>query len=313
VPRPRTVIAWLIVFPWAIWAVVRLLGLERGHPFVPLMAYTPYVVVLALAGGAVAVLLRRWAPAALAAVTVVGLVALLAPRAIGDRDEARAGAPRLRVLTANTYRGNVPPQELVELVRRERVDVLALQELTPQLADGLDRAGIGELLPHDARIPESSDGSGLYSRLPLGRLAPFQGTRSVMAAATVDVPGAAPLRVISVHVAAPLRAGEVPRWRADLRALPAAPRLGPVQLLAGDFNSTLDHEELRDLLDRGYRDVAEVAGAGFQPTWRGGRALPITIDHVLAPERLGVLDFTVHDLAGSDHRAVVAELALPAR
>ncbi len=307
----RTVIAWVAVLPWAAWAVVRVLGLERGFPFVQLMAYTPYVAPLALAAGAIAALLRRWAPAVVAAITVAVLAALLAPRAIGD--DARAGGPRLRVMTANAYRGSVPPEELVELVRRERVDVLAVQELTPPLAGGLERAGIGELLPHDLLSPGWRGGSGLYSRLPLRRLPPFRGTKSVMVAATVGVRGAAPVRMISVHVAAPATADDIPGWRDDLRRLPAIPPSGPLQLLAGDFNSTLDHDELRELIGRGYRDATEATGAGFRTTWHGRRAPPVTIDHVLVPERAGVRDVSVHDLAGSDHRAVAATVALPAR
>ncbi len=84
-----------------------------------------------------------------------------------------------------------------------------------------------------------------------------------------------------------------------------------VQLLAGDFNSTLDHHELRKLVDRGYRDAAEAVGAGFSPTWQGHRAPPVTIDHVLVPERVGVLGVEVHELPRSDHRAVLGVLALP--
>jgi endonuclease/exonuclease/phosphatase (EEP) superfamily protein YafD len=307
----RTVVAWLVVVPWAIWAVVRVLGLERGHPFVQLMAYTPYVVLLALAGGALAALLRRWAPAAVAAATVVVLAALLAPRAIGDGAEARADGPRLRVMTANTHLGTVPPEALVELVRRERVDLLAVQELTPALAGGLERAGLAELLPRRAAAPDLRGGSGLYSRLPLRRLAPLAGSKSDMESAAVDVPGAAPVRVISVHVAAPLDGDSVPGWRADLRSLPAAPPSGPVQLLAGDFNATLDHDALRELVGRGYRDAAEAAGAGFRWTWRRDSAPPVTIDHVLASERCAVLDVDVRELPGSDHRAVLATVELP--
>jgi endonuclease/exonuclease/phosphatase family metal-dependent hydrolase len=308
----RTVIAWLFVLPWAIWAIVRVLGAERGFPLVQLMAYTPYVVPLALLAGGLAALLRRWTPALVAATTVAVLAALLAPRAIGS-DDAEAGGPRLRVLTANTYRGGVPPEALVELVRSERADVLALQELTPLLADGLERAGIGELLPHDVTAPSTRGGTGLYSRLPLRGLPPLQGAKSAMAAAAVDVPGAAPVRVISVHVLAPLDGDDIPGWREDLRALPAAPPDGALQLLAGDFNATLDHDELRELVGRGYRDAAEATGAGLRTTWQGKRAPPVTIDHVLVPERAGVLDTTVHDLPGSDHRAVAATVALPAR
>ena len=308
---PRRLIAWLLVVPWAVWVAVRVLGAERGYPFVQLMAYTPYVAPLALAGGAVAALLRRWAPAALAGATVVVLVVLLVPRATGDAAEPRAGGSQLRVLTANARRGSVPPAALIELVRRERVDLLAVQELTPQLADGLARAGLGDLLPHDVLGAGRRGGSGLYARQPLRPLPPFRGAKSEMAAAAVDVPGAAPLRVISVHVAVPLDGGDVARWRADLRALPAAPPRGPLQLLAGDFNATLDHDQLRGLVERGYRDAAEAVGAGLQPTWQGHGGPPVTIDHVLVPERCGVLGVSVHGLPRSDHRAVLAVLALP--
>jgi endonuclease/exonuclease/phosphatase family metal-dependent hydrolase len=65
------------------------------------------------------------------------------------------------------------------------------------------------------------------------------------------------------------------------------------------------------VLGQGYRDAADVAGAGLRPTWRGRRAPPVTIDHVLAPERVAVLGVAVRELPGSDHRAVTATLALP--
>jgi endonuclease/exonuclease/phosphatase family metal-dependent hydrolase len=41
------------------------------------------------------------------------------------------------------------------------------------------------------------------------------------------------------------------------------------------------------------------------------RLPPVTIDHVLAPHRLGVAGYAVADLPGSDHRAVFARLAVP--
>jgi endonuclease/exonuclease/phosphatase family metal-dependent hydrolase len=303
----RRVIAWLLVVPWAIWVIVRVLGVERGYPFVELMAYTPYVLPVALAAGAVAALLRRWAPAAVAGVSAIVLAVLLIPRVTGDSAEARAGGPQLRVLTANAYQGSVPPETLVELVRSERVDLLSLQELTPQLVEGLERAGIGELLPHEVLTPETA----IYSRLPLRRLPALEGSRTEMAAAELDVAGAPPVRAISVHAAAPITAFYLDGWRGDLRMLPAARPRGPVQLLAGDFNATLDHASLRELIDRGYRDAAEAAGAGLEPTWQGHRAPPVTIDHVLLPERAGVLGVSVHDLPRSDHNAVLAVLALP--
>jgi endonuclease/exonuclease/phosphatase (EEP) superfamily protein YafD len=86
-------------------------------------------------------------------------------------------------------------------------------------------------------------------------------------------------------------------------------------VLAGDFNATFDQTPFRDLVDRGYRDAGAAAGKGLEPTFpRAYHAIPpITIDHVLADRRLGVVEYSVEELPGSDHRAVYAELALPRR
>jgi endonuclease/exonuclease/phosphatase (EEP) superfamily protein YafD len=114
-----------------------------------------------------------------------------------------------------------------------------------------------------------------------------------------------------VPVTPPFR-GRVGAWRDDLRSLPGAGR-GPVRILAGDFNATLDHAELRRLLDTGYEDAADEVGAGLRATWprRWRFPHPVAIDHVLADRRCGVRAFSVHAIPGTDHRAVFAELVLP--
>jgi len=40
---------------------------------------------------------------------------------------------------------------------------------------------------------------------------------------------------------------------------------------------------------------------------------PITIDHILADERFGIVEYEVEPLPDSDHHAIFAELALPGR
>jgi hypothetical protein len=39
----------------------------------------------------------------------------------------------------------------------------------------------------------------------------------------------------------------------------------------------------------------------------------VTIDHVIADDRLGITGYSVEDLPGSDHRAVFAALVVPPR
>ncbi|MET7970068.1 endonuclease/exonuclease/phosphatase family protein [Micromonospora sp. NPDC005305] len=314
--RFATIACWLAVVPVAAWAALRLAGLERG-PLVQAVAFTPYVAAAALAPVVLALALRRRAPAVVAALAALALVAAVAPRAVRD-DRPTAGGPVLRLLTANLLKGGADPARLVELVRAHRVDVLTVQEFTPEIAAELDRLGLATLLPYRVLNPEvGTTGSGLYARHPLSGTGwrRNEGFQFTQAYGTVAVPGAAPLRVESAHPAAPYAVDVVPDWWTDLRAQPPATPRGGLSVLAGDFNATLDHAPLRDLIDTGYVDAADAAGAGLSGTWGpydGDPIPPVTIDHVLVDRRIEVRAVSVHGVPGSDHRAVLAELRLPA-
>jgi endonuclease/exonuclease/phosphatase (EEP) superfamily protein YafD len=310
----RRLVAWLLVAVCAAWVAVRLLGLERGFPLVPLVAFTPLAAAGAVVVVAVAALLRQRAAALVAAVLALALVAVVAPRAIGGPSEPEGAAgPQLRVLSVNMRFGAGSPDALVALVREKRPDVLSVQELTPSLARELDEAGLAELLPERAIDPRPrGPGIGLYARVPLEPGSAPGSRRNPLAVASARLPGGAPLELFAVHVTPPFR-GLVGAWHADLRALPGATPGGPVRIMAGDFNATLDHAELRRLLDTGYEDAAAEVGAGLQATWPRRWRFPsrVTIDHVLADARCGVRAFSVHSIPGTDHRAVFAELVLP--
>jgi endonuclease/exonuclease/phosphatase (EEP) superfamily protein YafD len=311
-------LAWLVVLPWAAWAIARLFGLERGYPLVALMAFAPYAAVAALVAAAVAGGLRRWVPAAVAllAFGVLALGVLARVRADAAPDEGASAGPHLRVLTANAHIGETPAADLVALVRSQRVDVLAVQELTPEFDRALAQAGLGRVLPHRVAMPlPNAHGVGLFARRPL---APLRGPAHLynpVPAGILNVPGAPPVEVYAVHPAAPFDAEQTAAWKRDLRGLPPASSPGALRILAGDFNATLDHAELRRLLGTGYEDAAEEAGAGLKPTWPFNRRRlpPVTLDHVLADVRCGVAAVETFPLARSDHKAVLAELVLPRR
>ena len=308
---------WALVCVWVGWALVRLLGLDRGFPLVPLVAYTPYMAAAAVLPIALALFLRRWAVALTGFVAGACLVAVVVSRALPDPGADDHRGPTLRVLSANIHRGKADLGELMDLVRVDRPDVLNVQELTPSAKAKLRRLGVERLLPHHDLPVYSGDasnvyrriaGSGIYSRFPLRALRPGSyGFR--MPRAMLRVPGGPRVEVVCVHPFPPNR-HQIDLWSAALGSLPSA--AGPLHVLAGDFNATLDQAELRDVLDRGYRDAADAVGAGLTPTWSGNGllSLPLTIDHVLLDERAGVRDYSTHDLPGSDHRAIFAELAL---
>ena len=306
---------WLLVLPGLAGATVRLFGIERGV-LVQLVAFTPYLAAWAVVPLALTLALRRLPAAAVGGVAALALIGVVAPRAVPDAGPA-AGGPIVRVLTANLLAGSANPAELVRLVRIHRVDVLTLQEFTPDIDDGLRRHGLLDLVPYgEASLEVGTTGSAVYARFRLvdGGIRRNEGGFG-QAYGTLVVPGAAPLLVESAHPAAPYAVSALPDWWADLRAQPAATPDGPLRILAGDFNATLDHAPLRALIDTGYADAAEAAGTGLTGTWGpydGDPIPPVTIDHVLCDRRIGVVDASVRALPGSDHRAVLAELRLPA-
>lgn len=311
--RALTVGCWALAVPGLLWAAVRLFGLERG-PLVQLLAFTPYVAGWSLAPAVLALALRRWWPAGVAVVAAAALIGMVAPRAIGQ--DSRVDGPALRVLTANLLAGRAEVPALVRIVRERAIDVVAVQEFTPSAAAELDRHGMAELMPHRRLNPVvGTEGSGLYSRHPLTDTGVRRNEGGfTQAYGTVRVPGGPPVIVESAHPAAPYSIAMVRWWRIDLANQPRATPDGPIRILAGDFNATLDHAPLRALLDSGYQDAADAAGAGLTGTWGpydGDRIPPVTIDHVLVDRRVGVRNVWVHELPGSDHRAVAAELTLP--
>ncbi|MBM0278726.1 endonuclease/exonuclease/phosphatase family protein [Micromonospora tarensis] len=314
--RLITALCWLVVTPTAFWAAVRLIGLDHG-PLVQALAFTPYVAGFSVLALGLALALRRWWPAALAALAAVALLGVVTPRALASPQPA-AGGPTVRLLTANLLAGTGDARTLVELVRRHEVDVLTVQEFTPAAQAALDQLGLDRLLPHRQLNAEiGTPGSGLYSRWPLsdvGLRRNLEGWGFTQAYGTVAVPGAPPVRVESAHPSAPYALDQIGAWRADLTAQPPATRDGGLRVLAGDFNATLDHSPLRALLSTGYVDAADAAGAGLTGTWGpydGDLIPPVTIDHVLVDRRIAVRSVRVFDLPGTDHRPVLATLALP--
>jgi endonuclease/exonuclease/phosphatase family metal-dependent hydrolase len=131
-----------------------------------------------------------------------------------------------------------------------------------------------------------------------------------MPEATLHVPGAPAIRVKAVHPVAPLR-DDVAVWLDGMRSLPRATPDGAMRMLIGDFNATLDHDELRHLISSGYVDAADATGKGLHGTYPARRRLRLAIDHVLVDRRARVTGFDVHLVPGSDHRAITATIRLP--
>lgn len=293
--------------------VVRLTGLDAGTPLAMPTVLFPWttvmgVLVLVLIA-AVPALRSRWALIGVAAL-VVAHTALLAPRFLPDGRQVPTSAVELRVATINTNGGAADAQAVVRLVRTERIDVLAVQQMPPSGVEALDRAGLGGLLPHQELHPE--DDSSIYSRLPLTDGGTTRAdTVWPQTVAQVAVGGRS-VQFIAVHTYYPL--GSPERWTRDMSALASlARRAGPDTVFLGDFNASLDHAPMRDLLAAGLTDTHAELGHGWAPTWPVGHALlppVVQLDHVLHGPGLAGVSVSERTVPGTDHRAVVAVLAL---
>jgi endonuclease/exonuclease/phosphatase (EEP) superfamily protein YafD len=295
-----------------LWWLIRIFGLGRGFPLAPLMAFTPYAAIAALLVAGVALALRNWAAAAAAGLVTLSLTLAVLPRAIGDGTVDPEGRETFTVLSTNIHHGTADPAAVLALVERYDPDLLSVQELTPSFARELSDAGLAAYLPHSLlETHRNTSGAGLYSRFALRKLPGPHRFVFRMPRAELTLSDDTRLRVVGIHPYPPQlnRTGE---WEEALESLPSG-GTGTPWLLAGDFNATLDQSQLRDLLDRGYRDAGAVAGMGLEPTFpREGHLIPpVTIDHVLADPSLGIAGYGVEELPGSDHRAIHAELVLP--
>ena len=312
--RAALIGTWVAVTPWALWALARFSGIRFGFPIAEVLALTPLAALTAILPVILALVLRNFPAAVVGAVAFVALAIAVLPRAFGGPTSADGGTgAELRLVAANMRLGKGDADALVQLVREREADVLSVEELTPKLARELDQAGLRQLLPdRSLALSDGSSGSGIYARAGLGPGATetlpggFPLIREALA-----VPGARHVELLGVHTRPPIgdQAGD---WSRDLAAIPA-PIDQTLRIALGDFNATLDHAQFRELLDRGYKDAGATLGDGLTGTWPASRRTPpfAAIDHVLSDGRIGIRDYAVDDIPGSDHRAVYAELAIP--
>ncbi|BDH58157.1 endonuclease/exonuclease/phosphatase family protein [Tsukamurella sp. PLM1] len=298
------------------------------------------VGTVALLGAIAAIVLHFWpfaqkvpvaaaavSPVLMAATLALALVCLLSARALFRvalavlvagvgiwvqsplwRGDGSPAGPLLTVLNANIQVGAGDVGVLAALVRDRRVDVLAVQEITPEAAQRVAASTIAADLPHGfVRAAAGADGTALYSRYPLASTASIPGFLLEGLTAVATVPGRGDVQLFALHPVPPV---DVDTWQRELRQIDSllhgVPAGRPVVAL-GDYNATYDHTQFRRLLRDGYRDAGQSAGAGFLPTYPTDKAFPpvVGIDHVLIRGLTGA-DVSLHDVPGADHRAVLA-------
>jgi len=274
----------------------------------------PAVILLPLS----LILRRRWLVIELAApffffVSTYGGQFL--PRSIN----VPANAPQLHLLSFNINKSNQQIDQMIRVIRDSNADVVAIQELSPQLAQAADEQ-LAELYPYRALHPQTDFfGQCVLSRYPLSNDEFWQinlGHQHVDAAWNGQT-----ITLFNVHPIHPLRGFS---FDGEARAMEVNDVLRRTEtvtaplLIVGDFNMTNLSDDYARVTDR-YSDTYEQIG------WGMGFGFPNFANafHIRFVPPLARIDYIFHDAhfqpvemhvgsdsAGSDHFPVYATLAL---
>lgn len=290
-------------------------------PRLVLAVGSTFVPVVAVVGLILAVLSRRVLLAVVAAALLTITAAVQASWYYLARPAGIGAYTELRVLSSNLRYGRADPATFVDLAT-DRADVITVAELTPEAVSRFNDAGIDKSFPYSLLIPgPGAGGIGLWSRYPLTPLSASRHRGVRMPAARLEIPGVANEPVLaSAHIMSPVsdRVNTVEDWANGMAGAKAqlsnfAQVAGPgAVIVGGDYNSTPDMRQFRDLLTDGYRDAVEQTGSGFAPTYPSDTRFPpvITIDHVLTRNAVVSSVMTI-EIPGSDHRSLLATVQVP--
>jgi endonuclease/exonuclease/phosphatase (EEP) superfamily protein YafD len=236
----------------------------------------------------------------------------------------------LTVMTFNVGNGLAPPARIVNHLRESEADIVGLQELAAPQAAAIQES-LGARYPHQVFVGSGFSGRGLLSRYPLREHVQLDFAADRPDLRAVAELGALALTIIVAHPLPP-RVGTRgivfnPGTVAQIELLGLAALAGAPAVLLGDFNLTARHPLYGSLTANGLVDAFLSAGTGSGATFplRLGRTrrldhrlswIPLPplarIDYIWHTQELTTVAAWVGAGAGSDHRSVLARLALPA-
>ncbi|MCF2707398.1 endonuclease/exonuclease/phosphatase family protein [Arcanobacterium haemolyticum] len=232
--------------------------------------------------------------------------------------QVATGDGSITVLQYNTRGGEVTAEALANLVEENGVDVVTLpetstasgKELQAELAArGLDFQRFDTRTPatdadYDSTVMLVSDALGEYISADINF---EQGSLSRTAIRVTSATGAGP-DFVAIHPIAPSNL-DTTAWRDNIRGAYSLCEAYPNAVIAGDFNSTADHEQALHMGST-CKDALAQAGSGAVGTWT--TSLPwwfgSPIDRVMAPNGYEGSDAAIVDAGKSDHRGVIVRL-----
>lgn len=257
---------------------------------------------------------RHWRLAGVSAAVAAVNLALIVPLYFGG-DRLPGEQPLVRAMSINVHYLNRNYAGVLELVRRDRPDVLLLLEVTPEFAKGM--SPLDSEYPFSRALPRyDAAGLALFSRLPIEQF-DIRG-RAEIGLPTFVAEIALPtglLTLIGTHPASPGSADHAAMRNRQLTAIARWAREAPNPVMVlGDLNTTSWSPYFADLISDGeLRDTRR--GFGVQSTWPSAVPLlfRIPIDHCLVSSEIGVQARRVGSAVRSDHRPIVVDFWLEPR
>ncbi|WP_112243708.1 endonuclease/exonuclease/phosphatase family protein [Kribbella monticola] len=340
----RVVLSVLFLLVVALPLYPELYGLEAVSPFAQLVAFRPQALVLVLLVGLVMLLRRGWRLAAvLVCLLSLAGMGLVAPRVFSEPTPPPPGSRALTIMVANVLGGGADAKEVARLIKEQRPDLVSLPEaqvdVRQEIQDHLEgltyhgftqqanaavesatsvlvSSSLGEVQFDSEKLDtgkvnstQLKPGAGEPGAETIG---PVQQTSTQFGHIIVTGGTLGNLRLIVYHGYPPLPS-EVTTWKRDLEVVKGWCRQDRPTILAGDFNATSDHYDFRQALGDHCRSVAPSVGAGLSGTWPSNRITlaQTQIDHVVITTGIKPGKFTTYKIAGTDHRAVIAHVAVP--
>lgn len=237
---------------------------------------------------------------------------------------------QIEVLTYNLLFTNATPQSSLQLLQKHPVDILALQEITPDWLQLLkSNSFLQKTYPYQKYFPDKrTHGYGILSKFPIQKVEYLNNDANRPIAQCFEIvhPTKGKIYTCNAHTASPAIAFHSPesfpiayykvermrakQWQQITQHIEEKAATIPNRMILGDLN-TPDFEPLYyRAMQREYVDVFAEVGNGFGFTFPRGR-LPFPIfrlDYILTQGTLQPIEAEVLEKTGSDHFGVKARV-----
>ncbi|MEM7754318.1 MAG: endonuclease/exonuclease/phosphatase family protein [Planctomycetota bacterium] len=324
--RTKVVCRSGIVFGLLVASASWLVG-DRAWAFDLIAQVTAQIGVVSVVFAAWCFVRRRWALALVAGLSVVLAVAAIVPgRDLGLADvnptRADGGGP-VRVLVYNANAGNENRERVRAVVTSAQADVVGLLEAPAWLVDELREGGVWrERYPYYFVSDRAGAGFKIVlSRWPQHRVTDGRrGERFTLVGGLRHMLFDRPEGAFAFTLLHPKSPRTPERWQAGNEVVGGlvdrhrdyVSARGIAHVVASDLNATPSGSRSKALARAGLRRAKPLlTPAGTFPAWLPGPA-SIAIDDVVVSPRVVVQQWRTAPGGGSDHRAVVVDLWVPA-